>query len=559
MTNQKEIINSILKKEIIKEFEQKKLGDLIIYFIAKYPDYPYFHLPIEKLDEEYLSAYDIPFLASYIRYSDITLLQCGIRATEIREKLYFLHQQIGTISARYRNFIWSDLISIDDLKRWTSLLKQHWIKEYMLRNIIITESLKTYLDQCLNPNSYAFQILQMIQKRYPNECVGIFNILEPKNYESFYKLLKILECSSEEILFSNLMACFNENRELLSETPLEELLKNRSKLLIKLRESYGNINQEELNEKNLEDLKNFFTKIFLGMSYAEFEAIFPKITPSEDDKYALLEQLYETRFPIVLTQKLYAKFKQIGDFRIDLEPIIASMKTIRNFNLQKSAFSFGPNAELITLHDSSFIFITMSLKDYEQKCIKKREKFVDTTIQNDLFFNSPDDCMIAFEDITALSYEERHCIVRGKELVPKAIVAIDTISFADMNIKKILGLPIILIDRESYAKRNFEKLNQLLEKQDWKLYIERKRMLFELLKDQSWLLLRYFETGWTVTDVDLLRQSFEEFKPHIPQDQLEYYQSLLIELANLNEQIEMQIKKQEKGTISYIKRGEKNE
>ncbi len=543
MESQKEKINSILKQEIIKEFEQKKLGELIVYLIAQYPSYPYFSLPIEKIDIEYLTVYDIPFLASYIRYSDMTLLQSGLRSTEIREKLCFLHNQIGTISPRYRNFIWSDMISIQDLKRWIPLLKHYWIKERLLKSSIITESLKTYIDLCLDPNSYAFQILKMIDKRYPDEVIGIFNILDLHNQEPFYKFLKLLEYSSEEIPFFSLMACFMESREILIENSLEELFKKRSPLLSKIRESYWNLNQEE---NDLETLKNQFSKRFLGMRYSEFEALFHKIPPSKEEPYLLLEQLYETRFPIVL-ENLYPEFSKIGDFRPFLEPIIQKKESLRAFNFQKSAFSFGQSTEIATLQDSSFVLLTMSLKEYNQK---KRNKFIDMKVQTDLLFEPTDDCMIAFEDVEVVSQEGNHCIVKGKDLEPKAIIAIDTISFTDINVKKILGLPIIIIDTESYAKRNAEKLNQLLEKRDWKTYINHKKKLLELLKNQPWLLLRYFKSERTIDDLTLLEQSL---KNSISQSDSEQYKE---QLSHLNREIEAQIGKQAKGNLQYIKRGE---
>ena len=69
----------ILKEQVILEFHQKGLDDLITFFVAKYPNFTYTDLDVEHLISEYLRVYDIHFLASYIRYSDLSLLGSGMR------------------------------------------------------------------------------------------------------------------------------------------------------------------------------------------------------------------------------------------------------------------------------------------------------------------------------------------------------------------------------------------------------------------------------------------------------------------------------------------------
>ena len=176
--------NQILKEQIILEFHQKGLDDLIVFFMAKYPQYPYTELVPEKVLSTCLDDYEISFLASYIRYSDIALLGSSLRDEKVKEKLCFLHLHIGTILPSYRKFIWADDITIEDLKRWLPLLQNFKIKNLLLRCTQITEIYKTFLDHCLDMSSFAYQNLVLVSQLYPNI------LIETETYvkEIVYKL-----------------------------------------------------------------------------------------------------------------------------------------------------------------------------------------------------------------------------------------------------------------------------------------------------------------------------------------------------------------------------------
>lgn len=553
------MVKELLEKQITEEFEEKGLGNLIAYFMAKYPNYPCADLEVQKLNSEHLKHYDIPFLASYIRYSDIELLGSGIRDSNIKEKLCFLHKHIGTISKEYRKFIWSEMIDLEDLKRWITLLIDPKIKNRIMKCTKITEELKSFIDHCLDLNSYSYQILVHLDQLYPNVSFELQDIAQLQDQMSFFKLLNMIRDHKETISYSELLNCFYKIKQLLKIISTEEVSKYWVLLKEYLREpsykpmistiaEFGQFRQEKEkahldfieNEYDVSKLKNFFSRLFLGMNYELFKDIFSKLPLSDDPRYLLLKKFDQALFPLSLKNDLYYQFMKYGDLRSYLEQQISVSEVILELELQQSVPD-EVDTSISMMRNSQFVFLTMSLEEYKKQVSQKNE-IVKATLQTEWSFKYEENqCLLAFPSSSLLSYHDQTCLLKGKNLHPTCIIGFDIVSFLHLKEREELDLPIVLIDTEYYAQKNNNELEQLKASGNWDLYLLKKKQLFESLKNHPWVLQKFFNKNQLYADIEQFKEHFSSWiEEDISYDFLKTELHILQRLLELDDQLSKQ-------------------
>ncbi len=569
-------IDDILKEQTIEEFSKKGLDGVLGLFMATYPEYPYTELPISELNKAQLKSYDLPFLISYIRYSDIELLQCGIRDEEIKEKLYFLHTHIGTISASYRNFIWSEIITIDDLQKWLPLFLEHSVKQRILRTKRITNAFKNFLDECLDKNSYAYQNILLLNQLYQEEEIDLAYIAEQGDSKSWNKFLNIICALYIKPSFVDLGKQFCNLKKLLEQIKVEELEKYQPMINDYLKDPFHyqplieTVDELKLfckekekkcmtflkDEYDIRKLKDFISRLFLGMAYREFEYAFFKIAPSNSPQYKLLEQFYKVKFATIIKDILYPEFTRMPNIRDYLEKEIVSSRSNIDLGLKNTLFSISPKKELLTLQGARFSFITMDVKEYQDKCVRSHKKLVEAEVQTDTYFDYQEKkCLLSFDATNLVSYDGKSaCILKGKKLEPNGIIVFDQLQVSSLTLQKALGLPIVLIETESYAKENRNRLDRYYAEQNWQAYINLKHTLFESIKNHPWLFHKYFREEKLYDDYHQLQRYLTMLEmENVSSTFLKELQQKLEQLEFLNKEIEKNLEQSWKMPFQYKK------
>lgn len=569
-------IDDILKEQTIKEFSQKGIDRLLTLFMATYPEYSYIELPISQLNKIQVEAYDLSFLISYIRYSDMELLQSGVRDEEIKEKLYFLHTHIGTIFPSYRKFIWSEVVTIEDLKRWLPLFLEYPIKQRILKTTKITNAFKTFLDECLNKNSYSYQNILLLNQLYAEEEIDLAYIAEQGNGETWNKYLNILCAAYLKPSFIKLENQFSNLKQLLEQIKMEQIEEYQPMIIDYLKDPFHyqpvihNIDElehfcKEKKEKcriflegeyDIWKLKDFISQLFLGMTYSKFEYAFSKIVPSNCPQYKLLEQFSKIKFAPIIKDILYFEFIHTSDLRKYLEKEIINTRFNIDLSLKKSLFSIDSQKELLALQGARFTFITMDIKEYQDNCIRNHRRLVEAVVQTDTCFNYQEKkSLLSFDSSNLVSYDgKKACILKGKKLEPNGIIVFDQPSISSLTIQKSLGLPIILIETESYAKENKKKLDFYYAAQNWEAYIDLKQALFESIKKHPWLLNKYFQEEKLYEDYDNWLQNLIMLKQEkVSSIFLNQQYKKLEQLFSLNEKIKKNLYQTEKIPFQHKK------
>lgn len=559
--------HQILKEQVILEFHKKGLDELITFFIAKYPNFSYTELDIEHLTKEYLEIYDITFLASYIRYSDLSLLGSGMRDFAVKEKLYYLHYHIGTIFHAYRKFIWSDDITLEDLKRWLPLLSNFRIKNRIMRCTKISESFKQFIDLCLEEKSFAHQNLMLLDELYSTVIIELDKIAYIPNQEDFYKLLRIIMESGLSISFEGLIHCFYKLEKLLALIPIQFLSQYSFMIEEYLREfhyfspihtieefqAFRNSKEKAHlvfleQESNLSSLKEFYSLLFLGMHYQKFQKIFSNLSDDHSKQYQLLKALYEARFPFSLKNDLYYQFMDYGNLRPYLEDCCPKSEEIDYLMVMLT--SFDKERSLITMDHSSFHFIISSTSSY-----KSSKKTLEAMIQNDTNFVYQKDCLFGYSTPVILSSDEHTCILKRKGLKPDFLIAFDQVSFKHLTYQKVMELPIVVIDTEAYVQKLIHRLEEKYASGDWNSYIKLKKNLFHAIHKHPWLLIKYFTSETLYEDVRHLEQNLEIWMlEKVPSTFLKNQLEILEQLISLNEELEEILANGKKTSFQYRKK-----
>ncbi|MCI8545367.1 MAG: hypothetical protein HFH09_03970 [Bacilli bacterium] len=556
----------ILKEQVILEFHQKGLDDLITFFVAKYPNFTYTDLDVEHLIPEYLRVYDIHFLASYIRYSDLSLLGSGMRDLAVKEKLYYLHYHIGTIFHAYRRFIWSDDITLEDLKRWLPLLSNFRLKNRIMRCTKISESFKRFVDLCLEENSFAYQNLILLDDLYSTAIIELERIAYISNQETFYKLLKIIMESGLSISVDQLLQCFYKLEKLLELIPIQFLSQYSFMIEEYLREfryfpAIHNIEEFQAfrnskekahlafleNETDLSSLKEFYSLLFLGMPYQKFQKVFMALSSDSSKQYQLLKILYESIFPFLLKKDLYYQFMNYGSLRSYLEDQI-KLEDINHLNLMLT--SIDEERSLITMDHSSFHFIISSTSSY-----KSSKGTMRATIQNDTNFVYQKDCLFGYSTPVILSCDEYTCVLKRNGLKPDFLIAFDQVSFKHLIYQKVMGIPIVVIDTDSYVQKLIHSLEEKFASQDWISYIRLKKNLFFAIQKHPWLLVKYFTSETLYEDVRCLEKNLEIWiLEKVPSAFFKNQLEILEQLILVNEELEEILVSGKKTSFQYRKK-----
>lgn len=576
---EKKLIQRTLKEQVILEFQKKGLGDFITYFLAHYPNYPITKLSTEGIDSSYFQVYDIPFLASYIRYSDMNLLGSGMRDEEVRAKLCFLHLHVGTILSSYRRIIWSDSVTLEELKYWLPLFSDFSLKKRILKSTRLDEHWKELLKQCLDPNSYVSKNLAMLDQMYPQTDFELASLPALEDQEAFYKLLQLCKNDSEVIGLSELFWKFERMKIYLRMVSMEELSKQRFVIQEYLRESsYAPpiTSREQLllfckekefvhqifleQEFEVQNLKQFYCRLFLGMTQGKFESIFPKIPKSKDIFYALLEQLYCAKFPLLLKRDLYHQFVKVGDLRSYIESVISVSNLVTDMEFKNMLTRVDEQATVMMLEGSNFSFVTMSIRDYQEHIIRKKEPVVRALVQNNWKFHyQKEHGILAFSKNDLLSYHaDGSCTLKGKMLRPACILSFDDISVMDINLHKKFQIPIVIIDTEVYAQKEIEELEQLFEMQNWDSYFDRKMQLAMSLTNHPWLFRRFFRIKMLYQDVEWWSMKLEQWiAEKVPNEFLKRQAQILYRMIEVDEKIGQQavnLEEKERETASQYKK-----
>lgn len=558
-------LKQLLMEQAISKFHQKGLDELIVFFIAKYPNFSYIELEPERLTQKYLEIYDISFLASYIRYSELSFLESGIRDINVKEKLCYLHQHIGTIILAFRNFILSDSITLEDLKRWLPLLCDFRLKNRLIKGNIITDSYKKFVDWCVDFNSFAYQNLILLDKKYSNVIINIGKLGDIIDQESLFKLLKIVVESKIDISFDKLLECFNKLHGVLGEISvsalsqyyfvIEEYLREPNYFSIDtlgelqaFQKFKENAHQEFLKtEYELSVLQEFYSCQFLGMHYSKFRYIFPKLQNDQSEQYFMLRELYESRFPLTLKTYLYQKFMSFGNLKPYLQNVLSSMSREENLKLEAMLTVTNKTYPLMTMQNSSFCFISSSIEDYQNS-----QDIVIARVQSDTNFCYQEGGFISYFNPTFLSCEENACVLQKEGLVPEFLIAFDIVSFHHLVIQKQLDIPIIIIDTQNYAERFLLILEKAYTNNDWDTYVTQKRNFFLSIRNHPWLFAKYFSLEALYEDVKIWQQKLDSWileglSPLFIQKQL----SVLERLISLNEELEAMFQKEMKASFQY--------
>lgn len=565
----KKQFKQILQEQTILEFHQKGLDDLITFFIAKYPTFSCIELDISKLIPKYLEIYDIPFLASYIRYSDLNLLGSGMRDSVVKDKLCYLHSHIGTILPTYRKFIWSDDITLEDLKRWLPLLNNFKLKNRIMKCTKITEEYKHFINLCLEENSFAYQNLMLLDELYPTIVVELEKVASISNQEAFYKLLKIVTNNKLSISFDELLQHFYKLQRLLVAIPIQVLSQYSFMIEEYVREfnyfpsidsveefqSFRNFKENAhleflKNEFDLFSLKEFYSCLFLGMKYQKFQRIFLSLSNDHSKQYQLLKALYEARFPLSLKMDFYDQFMDYGNLRPYIEDRLSEFEASHHLDFSSQLTSFDRKRTLITMDYPAFHFIISSTSSYQNSI-----GTLNAMIQNDTNFIYQDDCLFGYSNPVVLSNNGQTCIIKRTELKPDFLIAFDKVLFKHLTYQKAMGLPIVIIDTEAYTQKLIYRLEEKYAEQDWDSYMKLKKNLFHAIRNHPWLLIKYFSPENLYEDVRCLEQNLEMWMlEKVPSGFLKNGLEVLEQLISLNEALEEILANGKKTSFQYRKK-----
>lgn len=559
----------IIKEQVILEFHQKGFDELITFFIAKYPNFLYTELDVEHLLTECLEIYDVPFLASYIRYSDLSLLGSGMRDSNVKEKLCYLHYHVGTISHAYRKFIWSDDITLEDLKRWLPLLGNFRFKDRIMKCTKISENYKSFIDLCLEENSFSCQNLMRLDQLYPTTIIELERVACISNQESFWKLLKTIEKSGLSISFDKLLQCFHKLENLLELIPVSDLSQYGFMIEEYLREfnylpfirtmeefdAFRNTKEKAHlyfleKESDLLALKEFYSWLFLGMHYEKFQKVFSKIPNDNSKEYQLLKALYEAKFPLSLKKDLYYEFMNYGNLKPYLDECLSKTEAANYLDFRPTFTFFDKTRSLITMDYSAFSFIVSSTSSY-----RNSKGTLSTMIQSDTDFIYQEECLFGYSNPTILSSDEHTCVIKRKGLQPDFLVAFDKLSFKHLTYRKVMGIPIVVIDTEAYVEKLVHCLEELFANKDWDAYIKLKKNLFHAIYKHPWLLVKYFTSETLYDDVRCLEESLETWMlEKVPSTFLKKQLEILERLISLNEELEEILTNEKKTSFQYRKK-----
>lgn len=567
-------VQQVLREQALLDFKQQGLDSLIAFFMEKYPNFPYAELSSEQILPEYLTIYDIPFLASYIRYSDRHLLGSGMRDEVVKEKLCYLHLHIGTILPSYRKFIWSDEITIDDLQRWLPLLSNSILKDRIMKCTKINADYKQFIDLCLDFSSFAYQNLMLLEELYPKSLIELDRLFRISNQETFCEMLKVVKEFNISISYEEMVERFFKIQKLLEFIPRESIAKYHfiieeylsayspaispagtlddfDRFCNSKREAHINFLK---NEFDMFTLKNFYCQVFLGIPYTTFKRVFPTLPNDYSEQYQLLLELYEARFPLMLKDDFYQRFSAYGYLKPYFQKYLLRMEEMETLSFLQQSMQIDGNSPLVTLQNSKFYFIASPLEAYQSS-----EGIVSSTVYSDTYFPYQEECLLAYSSFTLLSSEKNTCVVEKKDLKPQFLVAFDFATVEHLKYQKMLGLPIVIIDTETYAEKLVCSLEKMYANGDWNSYIIQKRNLFLSIQNHPWLFTKYFTPEALYKDVKIWMEKLEDWATKkLPSMFIRREFAILEQLIALNGELEVMIQKKtssqyQKNMLQYRK------
>lgn len=562
----KKQLNQILKNQMILEFEKKGLKDLIVFFMIQYPEFPYIELNVEQIHAEYLKSYDISFLASYIRYSDLYLLKSGMQDEAVKEKLCYLYEQVGTITPSYRKFIWSNDITVEDIKRWLPLLSSFQLKNRIMKCQKITEKYKRFLDCCLDETSFAYQNLVLLDLLYPITSIEIDRLAGIQNQEAFYKLLQIVVKNNISVSYQKLFDYFANLHKILEQFSssflehdyhliVEYLKSPLCNTEIQTMEDLQAFSQLKIKEHRhfLEQeydvlaLKEFYCWQFLGLHYQDFKVVFNKLPDDQSKQYQLLKELEFTKFPLSLKENLYQRFLECKDLQDYFRISISKIDITEELDFTFYFSHIDKSIPIMDMQGIDFQFFSASIKDYEDA-----QQTFTATLQSDTSF-SYGECLVGYLKPMIVSYKKNIYTIKKEK--PDFLVAFDHVSFELLKYQKLLQLPIVIIDTEVYAEKQVYLLEKMYDYRDWDSYLTQKRNFFLSIWNHPWLFLKYFNHEKIYQDVTVLQKKITTLDlKHLPLSFIKKQLQVLKRLISLDKELETMFLKERKNSFQSVKK-----